>query len=127
VFLILKPGKDPALSSSYRPINLLDTNGKLFEKILLSRILHEVSERVLLRNEHFRLIAKHSTALQLTRLVEKVSWNIDEKMIRGTVFLDVAKDFDTVWVNGILYKLKALNFPSYLVKTISSYLSSRTF
>jgi len=36
VFSILKPGKDPALPSSYRPVSLLDTTGKLFEKILLS-------------------------------------------------------------------------------------------
>jgi hypothetical protein len=38
-----KPGKDPALPSSYRPISLLDTIGKVFEMILLSRILSEVS------------------------------------------------------------------------------------
>jgi hypothetical protein len=31
---ILKPGKDPALPSSYRPISLFDTISKLFEKIL---------------------------------------------------------------------------------------------
>jgi hypothetical protein len=37
---ILKPGKDPALPSSYRPISLLDAIGKLFEKIILGRILH---------------------------------------------------------------------------------------
>jgi hypothetical protein len=30
VISILKPEKDPALPSSYRPINLLDTIGKLF-------------------------------------------------------------------------------------------------
>ena len=39
VISILKPGKDPALPSSYRPISLSDTIRKLFEKILLSRIL----------------------------------------------------------------------------------------
>jgi hypothetical protein len=39
VISILKPGKDPAMPSSYRPISLLDTIGKLFEKILLVRIL----------------------------------------------------------------------------------------
>ena len=44
VISILKPGKDPILPSSYRPISLLDTIGKLFEKILLTRILHVVSE-----------------------------------------------------------------------------------
>jgi hypothetical protein len=45
----------------------------------------------------------------------------------GAVFLDVAKAFDTVWVKGLLYKLTILNFPSYLVKSLSSYLHSRTF
>jgi len=35
---ILKLGKDPALSSSYWPISLLDMIGKLFEKILLARM-----------------------------------------------------------------------------------------
>jgi hypothetical protein len=54
VISILKPGKDPALPSSYLPISLLDVIGKLFEKILLARILHEVSERGLMRDEHFK-------------------------------------------------------------------------
>ena len=48
VISILKSGKDPALSSSYRPISLLDTIGKLFEKILLARILHVVNEHGLM-------------------------------------------------------------------------------
>ena len=39
VISLFKPGKDPALPSSYRPISLLDTVGKLFEKILLSRLI----------------------------------------------------------------------------------------
>jgi len=40
VVSVLKPGKDPALPKSYRPISLLDAIGKLFLKILLARILH---------------------------------------------------------------------------------------
>jgi hypothetical protein len=39
VFSILKPRKDPAQPSSYRPTSLLDTIGKPFEKTLLSSIL----------------------------------------------------------------------------------------
>jgi hypothetical protein len=73
MFSILKPGKDPALPSSYRPISLSDTIGKLFEKILLCRILHEVSERGLLCDKQFGFRPKHSTVLQLTCLVERVS------------------------------------------------------
>jgi retron-type reverse transcriptase len=59
--------------------------------------------------------------------VEKVSRKLDEKRLKGAVFLDVAIAFDTVWVDALIYKLTVLNFLSYLVKTISSYLSSRTF
>jgi len=39
----------------------------------------------------------------------------------------VAKAFDTVWIDGLLYKLTLLNFPSYIVYIISSYLKDRTF
>jgi hypothetical protein len=56
-----------------------------------------------------------------------VTRNFGEKRLTGTVFLDVAKIFNTVWVDGLLFKLTALNFPSYLVKIISSYLHNRTF
>jgi hypothetical protein len=39
----------------------------------------------------------------------------------------MAKAFDTVWIDGLLYKLTLLKFPSYKVHTISSYLRGRTF
>jgi len=123
----LKPGKDPALPSSYQPISLLDTIGKLFKKILLSRILHKVNVRGLLRNEQFGFRPRHSTSLQLARLFERITRNFGEKRLTDTVFLDVVKAFDTVWIEGLLYKLTLLNFPSYIVHTISSYLRGRTF
>jgi hypothetical protein len=113
-------GKDPTLPSSYRPISLLDNVGKLFEKILLTRVLREVSERGLLRDEQFGFRPRHSTTLQLARLVERVNRKFDERLLTGAVFLNVAKAFDTLWVKGLLYKLTLLNFPSYLVKTTSS-------
>jgi len=52
MFSILKPGEDwrcPSLIDRC----LLDTIGKLFEKILLTRVLCEVSGRGLLCNEQF--------------------------------------------------------------------------
>jgi len=61
-----------------------------------------------------------STSLQLACLVERITRNF-------AVFLDVAKAFDTVWIDGLLYKLTRQNFPSYIVHSISSYLRGRTF
>jgi hypothetical protein len=126
VITILKPGKDPSLPSSYRPISLLDRFGKVFEGILLSRILNEVSGRGLLRDEQFGFRPKHSTTLQLARLIERATGSFGKKGLTSAIFLDVAKAFDTVLVDGLLFKLTALNPPSYLVKTIPSYLHNRT-
>ena len=39
----------------------------------------------------------------------------------------MAKAVDIVWIVGLLYKLTLLNFPSYIVHTISTYLRRRTF
>jgi len=65
--------------------------------------------------------------LQLARLVERITTYFDEKRLNGAVFLDVAKAFDTAWIDGLLYKLTLLNFPSYIIHTISSYRRDRTF
>jgi hypothetical protein len=81
VISIHKPGKDPALPSSYRPIRLLDTDGNLFDKILLAMILHEVNLRGLMRDEQFGFRPKHSTSLQLGRLVERITRNFSEKRL----------------------------------------------
>ena len=70
---------------------------------------------------------RHNTYLQLTRLVERITRNFGEKRLTRAVFLDVAKNFDTVWIDGLLYKLTILNFPSYIVRTISLYLRDWTF
>jgi hypothetical protein len=39
----------------------------------------------------------------------------------------MAKAFDTVWIDCLLYKLTILNFPSYLVHNVSSYLRGWMF
>jgi hypothetical protein len=101
--------------------------GKLFEKILLARILHEVSERGLTQDKQFGFRPRHSTSLQLADLVERITRNFSKKRLTGAVFFDMAEALDTLWIDGLLYNLTLLNFPSYIVHTISSYLRGWTF
>jgi hypothetical protein len=56
----------------------------------------------------------------------KITRNVDDKRLTGTPFLDLAKAFDTLWIDGLFYKLTLLNFPSYIIHTIS-YFRGRTF
>ena len=74
---------------------------------------------------HFR--PRESTTLQVALFLERINRNVDEKRLTGAVLLDVAKAFDTVWIDGFLYNLTLLNFPSNIVQTITSYLRGRMF
>jgi hypothetical protein len=85
VLPILKPGKAPSSPLPTDPC-LLDNVGKLFHKICLTMVLREVNERGVLRDEQFGFRPKHSTALQLARLVERVNRNFDERRITGEPF-----------------------------------------
>jgi hypothetical protein len=124
---ILKPGKNPGLPSSFRPISLVDTIGKLFERMLLTKILFEVGRRGVMRNEQVGFRTKHSTALQIIRFVERVSRNLRAKRLKRRCFPRWGQDLRYCVGRRLLYKLTVLNFSSYLVKTMSSCLNCQTF
>jgi hypothetical protein len=63
----------------------------------------------------------------LARLADRITRNFGEKRLRSAVFLDVAKACDTLWIDGLLYKLTILNLLPYHVHIISSYLRGRRF
>ncbi|CAH2100524.1 unnamed protein product [Euphydryas editha] len=63
VIVIPKSGKDKRLPSSYRPITLLSHVAKLFERLLLRRLVPHLPLRV----EQFGFRGDHSTTLQLAR------------------------------------------------------------
>jgi hypothetical protein len=56
-----------------------------------------------MRDEQFGFRPRKSTSLYLACLVERITRNFGEKRLTGAVFLDVAKAFDTVWIDGLLY------------------------
>ncbi|KAL1447126.1 hypothetical protein WDU94_003498 [Cyamophila willieti] len=121
---IKKPKKDPHLPSSYRPISLLPILGKIFEKVILTRI--QKTDK-LLQNEQFAFRKGHSTCHQLTRVVQDIATNMTRKIPTTMVLLDIEKAFDCVWHDGLIHKLKKTGINTILVKIIASYLTDRTF
>jgi hypothetical protein len=69
--------------------------------IQLARILHVENEGGLMRDEQLGFRPRHITSLQLTCIVARMTRNFCEKRLTGAVFLDVAKAFDTVWIDGL--------------------------
>lgn len=124
---IPKPGKDHTQPSNYRPISLLPTISKLFEKLLHNRIQDHVAEHKILPDAQFGFRRRHATTHQLMRVVEKITEGYNKHRGTGIVFLDVAQAFDRVWHEGLIYKLRTLKFKACYIHLIASYLTDRTF
>jgi len=126
IVTVLKPGKPPEQPSSYRPISLLPVLGKILEKVILKRIttIAQLNNRI--PNFQFGFRSLHATTHQLHRVVDTISTALETKKYCAGVFLDVAKAFDTVWHEGLLFKLKKI-FPAPLYLMLKSYLENRSF
>jgi hypothetical protein len=126
LILIPKPNKTKTLAASYRPISLLLTLAKLFEKIILKRIKLTMQPQNFFLKTQFGFRAKHSTVHQICRLTDKISSSFELKKFRPGVFLNVAHAFDRMWYEGILYKLK-LFLPALYYLIIRSFLENLSY
>lgn len=127
VIPIPKPGKPANEAKNFRPISLLNGLSKILEKILHARILEYCNENDLLPNSQFGFRSKHSTVHALIRLLEEAIMGFNDRKVTIAAFLDIEKAFDTMWVDGLIYKLIKMNLPHYLVRIVSSYLKNRNF
>jgi hypothetical protein len=52
---------------------------------------------------------------------------LNSEHVNVNTTIDLEKAYDTVWINGLIFKLICFKFPMYLIKFIHSYLSNRSF
>ena len=82
--------------NSYRPISLLPSLGKLFEKLLASRLTNHLNMHDILSKHQFGFRESFSTELALIDIHEKLLNNLDNGLNSCAIFLDLAKAFDSV-------------------------------
>jgi hypothetical protein len=126
MILVPKPGKPPHVPSSYRPISLLPIPSKVFEKIVLNRLLPLVEHGKLLPTHHFGFLPKHSQIEQTQRLISGINNAIDNRQYCSAALLDVSQEFDKVWHKGLLYKIRR-SLPLNYFLILNSYVSNRHF
>lgn len=126
VIPVLKPRKPPHLPNSYRPISLLNTLAKVAEKVIQRIINKYINKNNLIPTFQFGFRPGHNTNLSLCKIVQDILQGYNKKQCTVMLLLDIEKAFDTVWHNGLIYKLKNhCKLPPFLVSLIKSYLFDR--
>lgn len=122
-----KPNKNHNNTESYRPISLLPSLSKILEKIILKRINNHLNITQSIPKHQFGFINKLSTSHQLLRISEHIHTAFQNKQHTVATFLDISQAFDRVWHPGLIYKLKSIGTPNYLLQIIKSFITDRTF
>ena len=123
VIFLRKPGKDWSSLGGYRPISITSYVGKLLERVLEHRLRVRAEGAGLLPDSQHGFRAGRSTASYLFKLIGHVDHHVRSKYQVAGVFVDMQKAFDSVWHNGLLFKLKSFGINNNILRLISSFLN----
>lgn len=127
--LIPKPGKAADDPSSYRPICLLDTLGKLFEKIILQRLTKVTEGDIGLSEKQFGFRKGKSTLEAILTVTERAS--IAQRKVKGggrfcgIITLDVKNAFNSADWGTIGRALYRLGISESLFRLLGDYFKNR--
>ena len=127
VLLFPKISRDLHNPESYRPITLLNTMGKVAEKIISKRLNSALHQMNIIRDEQFGFRPKHSTHSQLIRHTKQITRGFKEKRVTVGLYLDIKQAFDKVWHKGLIRKMVDSNINDGLIHLIHNYLENRQF
>ena len=81
---------------NYRPISVLSTVNKIFERILHNRLYKYLTKFNILYEYQFGFREGHSTTQALVDITDRIKFAIDKKELTCGIFIDLTKAFDTV-------------------------------
>ena len=125
---LLKDGKDPKETASYRPISLTSCPGKILEKIIANRLIYLLENRKLLTNNQAGFRPNRCTTDQVLKLTQDATDQIQSKTNSNrtvVAFFDYAKAYDKVWRDGLLEKMNLMNIPMRYIRYVKCFLSQR--
>lgn len=110
--------------SNYRPISILNTLGKVLEKIVLSNLYPTVARAIPSHQHGF--MKNRSTTTNLCLFMNDILRHMDRGGQVDVVYTDFEKAFDRVDHFILLQKLFALGICGDLYRWIKSYITNRT-
>lgn len=123
----VKKGKNSNNPASDRPISLTTSLSKVYEIVINKAIMKHVNNNKLLSDNQFGFRQGHSTIHAIHKLISDVNHHLYKRQVVAATLIDLEKAFDTVWSDGLMFKLLRMNFPIKLLYLIYDMVHDKKF
>ena len=111
--------------SNYRPISLLPSISKIFEKVILEQLSTYLDNNNLIYKHQYGFRKHHSTEYAALHIVDYLNYKLDLKNTPINLYLDLSKAFDSLCHEILLSKLQHYGVCDVAINLMKSYLENR--
>jgi hypothetical protein len=111
--------------ANYRPVSLLTSFSKFFEKVMHSRLLNHLTKLNILAKEQFGFRPNLTTENATFALTNEILDALNKRLIVGCIFCDIQRAFDNVNFDILLSKLEYYGIQGVQKTLYKSYLYNR--
>jgi len=124
---IPKPGKPAHLPTSFRPITLINSIAKAYERIILKRLQKYLGDTKFHHHSQHGFLPARSTDTALWTLYRDAHAAFKKRTQIALLSLDISNAFDRAPHQIILHELQKAKAPAYLSAIVKSFLSERSY
>lgn len=126
VFPLPKKDSKP-VSPSFRPISITSIVSRSFEHLIHNRVMSMLEEKGFFSPQQFGFRTKRNTYDSIFVLTHEIERALALSSFLPVLFVDVAKAFDSVWIDGLCFKLCKAGVDGRVFRWICSFLRNRKF
>lgn len=112
--------------NNFRPISLLSTFSKIFEKVLKKQLMKYLEDNNLLSKTQYGFRQNLSTSDAIDDIINTITKSLDGGNKCLAIFIDLQKAFDTIDHKILFKKLKKIGMSNTTLNLLISYMSERS-
>ena len=125
ILLKFLPSGDKEDIDNYRPISVIPTLARIFERLIYNQIYDYLTVNNLLNPKQYGFRSLHSTALALSESTNHWLLDMGNGKMKKVIFLHIKKAFDMVNHDILLQKMKVYGISGPELEFFNSYLRNR--
>ncbi|KZS04645.1 Uncharacterized protein APZ42_032370 [Daphnia magna] len=126
VIPLLKPGKPRENPTSYRPVSLTSCLSKTMERIIANRLHWFLETKGKINKIQAGFRRGCSTMDHIIQLETDIVTSFSQKKSTVAVFLDIEKAYDSIWIQGLLFKMASMGITGAILAWLKNFVTGRS-